>query len=1157
MLCLMVLVSMPSFAAEPVRIGILAFRAKEQTQVQWLPLARVLKQAIPGREFVVEAMTLPEMDRAVSSRQVDFVLTNSGHYVLMTKRSGLSAPLATLAVDQDGMSTTVFGGVIFSRADATAINKLSDLRSKTVAVVNTESLAAYQMQAYELSRAGISMPQDVKLVVAGLPQDNVVNAVLAGRAEIGFVRTGVLESMAREGKLDINSLKLINSQSLPDFPAMVSTRLYPEWPFSALPHVDEQLARHVAATLFLLHDNVPAVRAMGIHGFAVPADYSPVADVLRELRLPPYEAAPQFTVHDVWVRYRVQLISALASISLFLLLGLHALLTKRKLEAEKRVVLQQKQLLQENEANLQGTFEAIPDLLFEMDLDGRYHAYHSPRTDLLAVPPDALLGKQVGEVLPPPAAQALIDALREASQHGYSSGQQIELALPQGKRWFELSVARKAVLPQEQARFIVLSRDITARKLAEEKLQISATVFTHAREGITITDGDGKILDVNAAFTQITGYSRDEVLGQNPRILNSGRQPPEYYAGMWQSLQEKGHWTGEIWNRRKNGEVYAEMLSITAVDNAATGTRHYVGLFTDISDIKAHQQQLEHIAQYDILTDLPNRMLFADRLQQAMAQAQRRNNQVAVVYLDLDGFKAINDRHGHSVGDTLLIAVAQRIKAVLREGDTLARLGGDEFAAILVDLDNGKECLPVLKRMLHAAADPVAVDDSLLRVSASIGYTLFPQDNVDADQLLRHADQAMYVAKQQGKNCSHRFDVIQDVVQQSQRESLEHIRSALDHHEFVLYYQPRVNMKTGQVVGAEALIRWQHPERGLLLPGEFLPIIEDRPLGVAVGDWVMRTALAQLAAWQAQGLDLAISVNVAARQMQQLDFVDHLRAMLAVYPEVDPARLELEVLETTLLEDMTHACNVINGCRELGVRFALDDFGTGYSSLTYLKRLPADVLKIDQSFVRDMLTDPDDLAIVEGVLGLASAFRREAVAEGVETVEHGAMLIPMGCELAQGYGIARPMPAGELPGWIRRWQPAAAWTTWHDRIVHPEALPLLFAVVEHRNWIMALRAFLRGERKQPPALSQHGCRFGLWHDHEGLARYGHHLLYRDISQLHAAIHLLGHELFEWHGQGLSERVTTGLLRLDELSGELNEALHAMLQQTNPAKSSPI
>ena len=685
-----------------------------------------------------------------------------------------------------------------------------------------------------------------------------------------------------------------------------------------------------------------------------------------------------------------------------------------------------------------------------------------------------------------------MDTLREADLRGHSSGNQIELTFPAGKKWFELSVARKASLPHEEQRFIMLSRDITARRQADEKLQLSATVFTHAREGITITDADARILDVNTAFTQITGYERDEVLGQNPRILNSGRQPPGYYAEMWQSLLDKGYWHGEIWNRRKTGDEYAEMLSITAVDNPATGSRHYVGLFTDISESKAHQQQLEHIAWYDILTDLPNRILFADRLQQAMAQAQRRNRQLAVIYLDLDGFKAINDRYGHSVGDTLLISVAQRLKSVLREGDTLARLGGDEFAAILVDIDHSKDCLPVLKRMLHAAADPVVVENSILRASASIGFTLFPADDADADQLLRHADQAMYVAKQQGKNCFHRFDVIQDAEQQQRRETLERIQEALNRNEFMLYYQPRVNMKTGQIVGAEALIRWQHPERGLLPPAEFLPIIEGRPLGVSVGAWVIRTALAQSAAWQRQGLDLTVSVNVAAHQMQQPDFTEHLRTMLAAHPEVDPTRLELEVVETSLLEDMAHACDVIDSCRELGVRFALDDFGTGYSSLTYLKQLPADVLKIDQSFVRDMLTDPDDLAIVEGVLGLASAFRRGAVAEGVETVEHGAMLIPMGCDQGQGYGIARPMPAGELPAWIKGWQPPAAWRDWRDRVIKPESLPLLFAMVEHRNWVVALRSYVRNERKNPPATSRHACRFGIWHDQDGAARYGHH-----------------------------------------------------------------
>ena len=570
-----------------------------------------------------------------------------------------------------------------------------------------------------------------------------------------------------------------------------------------------------------------------------------------------------------------------------------------------------------------------------------------------------------------------------------------------------------------------------ARRQALEKTmraseQLAASVFTHAREGIVITDTDGTILDINSTFTHITGYSRQEAMGQNPRILKSDRQGPEFYAAMWSDLTSKGYWTGDIWNRHKNGALYAALLTISVVRDASGKSQHYVALFTDITDIKDHQRQIAHMAHYDALSNLPNRILLVDRLRQAMLQCRRRNHCLAVAFLDLDSFKDVNDTYGNDVGDAMLIAVARNMRSALRDGDTLARLGGDEFVAVLVDLDTPEECYPVLKRLLEAASmrNTVSVARSdgarevQLKVSASIGFTLYPQDNVDADQLLRQADHAMYQAKLAGKNRFHLFDVVHDAALKLQTESLERIRQGLEGHEFVLYFQPKVNMKSGETVGVEALIRWQHPERGLLSPNQFLPLIENHPLSIAVGEWVINTALDHMCQWKADGLDIAISVNVGARQLQQDAFAERLAQFLAAHPSVAPTQLELEILETNAMEDMATVTENILGCRALGVGFALDDFGSGYSSLTYLKRLPVDLLKIDQSFVRDMLEDADDLAIVKSIISLAATFHRSVIAEGVETTAHGELLMQLGCYLAQGFGIARPMPAAELPRWV-------------------------------------------------------------------------------------------------------------------------------------------
>lgn len=689
------------------------------------------------------------------------------------------------------------------------------------------------------------------------------------------------------------------------------------------------------------------------------------------------------------------------------------------------------------------------------------------------------------------------------------------------------------------------ARDITARKVVEARQQLAANVFTHAREGITIADLDGRIIDVNETFTRITGYSREEVLGKNPRILKSGLQGSDFYAEMWQTLAKDGYWIGEVWNRRKTGEVYAELLTISAVRDTTGKTQHYVALFTDITSMKEHQQQLENIAHYDALTGLPNRVLLSDRLQQAMSHAMRRAQSLAVVYLDLDGFKAVNDHHGHSIGDELLITVAHRMKEALREGDTLARIGGDEFVAVLVDLERPQDCEPILARLLQAAADQVLVNDAVLQVSASIGVTLYPQDEADADQLMRHADQAMYQAKLAGKNRYHLFDVEHDRVVQTQRETLQNIRRAIEQNEFVLHYQPKVNMKTGEVVGAEALIRWQHPERGLLPPAAFLPIIENHPVSVELDQWVIDTALTQMSEWHAAKLDIPVSVNIGALQLQQSDFEARLAALLAAHPDIRPSCLELEVLETSALDDMTKASEIMHACRRIGVRFALDDFGTGYSSLTYLKRLPADALKIDQSFVNGMLDDTDDLSIVEGVIGLAATFLRTVIAEGVETVSHGELLLLLGCELAQGYAIARPMPGPDLPGWVKTWRPHEAWRAWHRRTMSHDEQMLVFAEVKHRQWLRDIETYLLGDRDAPPPMDEKECRFGSWQVTDGHSRYGEHPEFQTLVAMHDRVHVLGRELVELYASGRKIEVQSRLGELHVLRDELIARLRTL------------
>ncbi len=786
--------------------------------------------------------------------------------------------------------------------------------------------------------------------------------------------------------------------------------------------------------------------------------------------------------------------------------------------------------------------QTIPDLVWLKDLEGVYLACNPRFERFFGASCAQILGKTDYDFVSKEMADFFREHDRKAISKGRPSTNEEVLTFADDGHVERVETTKTPMYDAQGLLIGVLgvARDITERKRGEDELRLAANVFTHAREGITITDARGNILEVNDAFTQITGYSRAEVLGQNPRMLQSGRHGPEFYADMWRSLVENGQWSGEIWNRDKSGGVYAELLTISSVRNTAGKVQNYVALFSDITKLKEHQKQLEHIAHHDALTGLPNRVLLADRLNQAMSQAQRRGLKLAVAYLDLDGFKSVNDNHGHSIGDQLLLNLTARLKQALREGDTIARLGGDEFVAVLIDLTSAEASVPLLSRLLKDTAQPMQVGSLELQVSGSLGVTFFPQEeDIGPDQLIRQADQAMYQAKLAGKNRYHIFDPEHDRSIRGHHESLDGIRAALEERQFVLHYQPKVNMRSGEVIGVEALIRWQHPHQGLLPPSYFLPVIEDHPLAIELGEWVIETALSQHEAWKAAGLVMPVSVNVGANQLQQNDFMERLRGILAHHPELQPQSLELEVLETSALEDLDHVSQVVQACQEIGVNFALDDFGTGYSSLTYLKRLRATQLKIDRSFVSGILDDPEDLAILEGVLGLARAFRRQAIAEGVETLTHGVMLLQLGCELAQGYAIARAMPAEELPHWIETWRPDPSWRD--QQAFNHDDLGLLFACVEHRAWVSAIEHALELQNPPPP-LDHNKCRFSLWLASEGRLRHGGQPALNQVETLHRQVHELAAELLAMQADGQGVEAKARLHELYQLRDSMLELL---------------
>lgn len=585
--------------------------------------------------------------------------------------------------------------------------------------------------------------------------------------------------------------------------------------------------------------------------------------------------------------------------------------------------------------------------------------------------------------------------------------------------------------------FACLFTDISDRKRTEAALRESEnryrSLFENMINGFAycrmlFAEGqpqDFIYLKVNNAFEQLTGLS--DVIG---------KRVTEVIPGIRESTPELFTIYGRVASTgvAERFEIYLQPLRIwLAVSAYSSQSGYFAAIFDNINERKQAEQHIAHLAYHDPLTQLPNRVLLTDRLQQAMAQSLRDQRRLVVCYLDLDNFKPINDVWGHAQGDRVLIDIAQRLSQCVRAGDTVARMGGDEFVLLFKGLLDIEECERAMDRVMFTLQAPFSVAGQPALLSASLGVTLYPDDQSDADGLLRHADQAMYIAKQTGGNRYQLFDPDYDRRARSYREIRQRVQQGLSDGEFQLYYQPKVDMRQGAVIGAEALIRWRHPDEGLLTPARFMPAVDAGEVSTAVGEWVLNEALRQMAVWAAQGLRLPVSVNLSGRHLQQPGFVAHLQTALAMHPTVPPDWLELEILETAALEDLSATSQLIEECRRLGVRFSLDDFGTGYSSLTYLKHLPVHLLKIDQSFVRDMLTDGEALAIVRGVIGLSLAFHRDVIAEGVETDEHSCALLRLGCHLVQGYSVARPMPPELIPGWVAGWKPLPAWLGQDDR----------------------------------------------------------------------------------------------------------------------------
>lgn len=557
-------------------------------------------------------------------------------------------------------------------------------------------------------------------------------------------------------------------------------------------------------------------------------------------------------------------------------------------------------------------------------------------------------------------------------------------------------------------------RDISQRKEAEKQLQLAAKVFESTLEGVTIVDADGKILTVNSAFTDITGYSEEDVIGKNPNILKSGLHDDLFYKDMWASINKKGDWRGEIWNKRKNGEIFPVWLAINTLRDEHGQLTNYVGVFGDISVIKTTEQRLEHLAHHDPLTNLPNRLLFQLRLEHAIKQASRNHANLALLFIDLDHFKEVNDSLGHAVGDKLLQSAATLLLDVVRQDDTVARLGGDEFLVLMERIDEPQDAAIVAVKLIEKLQKPFVIDGHELFVTGSIGISIYPEQGEDVDTLIKNADAAMYRTKELGRNGFQFFSDSLTEIAQARQVLQTSLRHALERNEFRLHYQPQVALGSYQIVGMEALIRWDHPETGMVPPNQFIPFAEETGLIEPIGQWVLLEACRQAVTWQASGLPpVMMSINLSAIQLEQTDIVSLVADTLAE-TGLDPKYLELEITESLLMKHAEQTIGTLKALKALGVTIAIDDFGTGYSSLSYLKRFPVDKLKIDRVFICDLPEDQDDIAITRAIIALGRSLHLTLIAEGVEEPAQYQFLLDEGCDQLQGYLYSPPVPAKDM-----------------------------------------------------------------------------------------------------------------------------------------------
>ncbi|WP_168188927.1 EAL domain-containing protein [Thiomicrorhabdus sediminis] len=1291
-----------TYAKDSIVFAVFQYRDEDKVVEQYEKLADYLSEKLDGVDVSLRVLDAKSMLDGVKNKQIDIIFVNPNLYELIRNETQLNGITATVQRSYKNQTMSSLGGVIFTRNDAKIAN-LYDLQGKKVAIASYNHAGGYRIPLYELKQQEVDV-DDIVFDVRH-QQDAVVEAVLQGEVDAGFVRTGILESWLDNNQLQLGQIRVLNQRKEERFPHLLSTNLYPEWPIIVLPGLPDDLVRDIAVALFNLRHDHPAAIQAGISGFIAPQDYLGFENLLRELRLAPYDQNP-VNLQTMWEAYGFS-IAVLITVFLSILISLVLTEQQRRQIFEQKQVLDKQHLIDELLLKMPNQFESMnerdfmqyvmeeiekltnSEISFIHFLDEEAQiielvAWSSNTTqnycnvsdyqthypvdkagvwaeaarlkkslvinDYASYPPKkgmpeghAFLQRMVslpvleqGKVVmlagvgnkPTDYTEKDVDVIqlicnetwRLIKEHrdrcaiqserqkferlldhlgegymvfshngeagvlnyvsaGFTSLFEQPVFAVQGQYWCEAvnwepesiikgqeSVKRlmdqdvtqdhimlSFFTPSGKKKTIFIHQsgvyegnrlifveglvvDITKRVLSEQKIRQAASVFNAANEGIIICNNQNEIIQVNRRFEKITGYAQEEVIGKNPSILSSGHQDGQFYKKLWNHLLLRDSWEGELWNRRKNGEVYPERLKITIIRNENNEIEYFIALMADITFEKESQRKLEKMAHYDALTGLPNRFLLSDRISQAIANSHRENVSVSVYFVDLDGFKAINDEYGHPAGDYLLKVIGDRFQKIVREGDTVARIGGDEFVLVVVNRNPSSGLDKIERRLLSSSLEPVYFEGHKLQVSSSIGVAeLQPEDqfrDVGSEQLIRLADLAMYQAKELGKNriYHHTWDSLN-----SEFDVLE----AIERAELEVYFQPKVNFKTQFAHAFEALIRWNHPSKGFLTPIRFLDEIERQGQTIELTEFVLDQALAFLDKIKRQYGQCAISINIDSDYLLQEGLVDKLQAKFSKFPRLHYSELTLELLESSSLGDMKQAINAIFDVRRMGIKFAIDDFGTGHASLNYLKNLPVDQVKIDQEFIKGVFVDPSSVSIIEAITSMAEAFDMEVIAEGAETSEHIELLLMLGVEVIQGYAISRPMDESTTLEWLQSWQVHPRWASLKE--LDSWQKQVLKAKLSISSWVLNIEKHLLHDTPlNRMELSPENCKFGKWLRAKESQKIFEHEAYDRVEILHHQLHELADEVIE--NKTDEKLMKQQLVELKEIKANLIELL---------------